>query len=71
MNKIPLLGDLPVIGALFRFEGEDTVTSEIVVFITPLIVEEAVMSEEEQQQFEVTEFSGPEPKLTRAEAGKE
>lgn len=71
INKVPLLGDLPVVGMLFRFEGEDTVTSEIVVFITPWIVEDAVMSEEEQQQFEVTEFSGPENKLSRAETGEE
>ena len=71
VNKIPMLGDLPVVGLLFRFEGEDTVTSEIVVFVTPRIVDQAVMSETEQQQFEVTEFSGPEPKLTRAEAEEE
>ena len=34
INKIPLLGDLPVIGVLFKFEGEDTVNSELVVFVT-------------------------------------
>jgi len=69
-NKIPLLGDLPLLGALFRFEGEDTVISELVVFITPWIVEQPVMSETEQQQFEATEFRGPEPVTTRAERAK-
>ena len=67
VNKIPLLGDLPLAGALFRFEGEDTVTSELVVFVTPWIIEQPVMSEAELQQFEVTEFNGPEPEFTRAE----
>jgi type IV pilus assembly protein PilQ len=67
INKIPLLGDLPLAGVLFRFEGEDTVTSELVVFITPRIMREAIMSEVELKQFEVTEFSGPEPEFTRAE----
>lgn len=71
VNKVPLLGDLPLVGLLFRFKGEDTVTSELVVFITPRIVEQPTMSETEQTQFETTEFSGPEPVATGAEAGEE
>jgi len=67
INKIPLLGDIPLFGALFRFEGEDTVNSEIVVFITPRIIKEPALSETEQKAYEETEFSGPEPSLTRAE----
>jgi general secretion pathway protein D len=67
INKVPLLGDLPLVGLLFRFTGEDTVTSELVVFITPRIVEQPVMTETEQTQFETTEFSGPQPVSTAAE----
>ena len=67
INKIPLLGDLPLVGLLFRFEGEETIISELVVFITPWIVEQPTLSETEQQQFEVTEFRGPEPVSSRAE----
>ena len=67
INKIPLLGDLPLLGWLFKFEGEDTVASELVVFVTPRIVKQPVMSETEQKQYEVTEFSGPEIISTRAE----
>ena len=67
INKIPLLGDLPLVGALFRFEGENTVNSEIVVFITPRIIEQPVMTEDELRAYEKTGFSGPEPGLTRAE----
>jgi type II secretory pathway component HofQ len=70
INKIPLLGDVPLLGALFRFEGEDTITSELVVFITPRIVEQPTLSETEQQQFEVTEFRGPEPVTSRAETAE-
>jgi type IV pilus assembly protein PilQ len=61
INKIPLLGDLPVVGGLFRFEGDETVTSELVVFITPRIIEEAVLTPTEAKQLEATEFKGPEP----------
>ena len=69
-NKIPFLGDLPVAGILFRFEGEDTVTSELVVFITPHIIEQPVLSNSEKRCLEVTEFEGPEPTTTRAERGE-
>jgi type IV pilus assembly protein PilQ len=67
IDKVPLLGDLPLVGGLFRFEGEDTVVSELVVFITPRIIDEPVLSKTEQQQYEVTVFDGPEPVETNAE----
>jgi type IV pilus assembly protein PilQ len=67
INKVPVLGDLPLVGLLFRFTGEDTVTSELVVFITPRIVEQLTMTETEQTQFGTTEFSGPQPVTTGAE----
>jgi len=67
VNKIPLLGDIPIICYLFRFEGESTINSELVVFVTPSIVKEGGLSPLEQKQFEVTSFPGPKPDLTRAE----
>ena len=39
-EKVPLLGDLPLIGALFRGTKKTTEKVEIVVFLTPSIVEE-------------------------------
>ncbi|MHC4110802.1 MAG: type II secretion system protein GspD [Planctomycetota bacterium] len=66
-NKIPLLGDIPVLGMLFRFEGEDVSNSELVVFITPRIVEQPVLTEREKQALEETEFDRPIPVTTRAE----
>jgi type II secretory pathway component GspD/PulD (secretin) len=68
---VPLLGDLPLAGALFRFTGEDTVNSEIVVFVTPWIIKQPVMSKGEQQAYEVTEFKGPKTTTTRAEKEQE
>lgn len=68
INKIPLLGDLPLLGGLFRFEGEDTAVTELIVFITPrIILQEPVLSLVEQQAFEETNFSRPKPDSTRAE----
>jgi type IV pilus assembly protein PilQ len=73
INKVPVLGDIPVLGNLFRFEGEATANTELVVFITPHIINEPVLTEAEQQALDVTEFSGPVPVTTKAErkaAGK-
>ncbi len=67
VNKVPLLGDIPLICYLFRFEGEDTINSEMLVFITPRIVTEASLSDMEKKQYEVTEFPGPAIEQTRAE----
>jgi len=71
VNKVPILGDLPVLGQLFRFEGEATAMTELVIFITPHIITEPILTEEEQQALDITEFSGPIPSTTKAEeAGK-
>ncbi len=67
INKVPLLGDIPLLGNLFKFEGEDTVNSELVVFVTPYIITEPVLTDVEKKQLEETEFEGPEVEYTRAE----
>jgi type IV pilus assembly protein PilQ len=67
INKIPFLGDLPVVGAAFKFTGDDSTISELVVFITPNIIDQPVLTETEQQQYKVTDFSGPKPVYTGAE----
>ena len=67
INKVPFLGDLPIIGNLFRFEGETTTVAELVVFITPHIITEHAMTEQEQLAFNQTQFSIPEPTKTKAE----
>jgi type II secretory pathway component GspD/PulD (secretin) len=38
ISKIPVLGDLPLLGGLFRSRSRNTVTSDLVVFITPHIL---------------------------------
>jgi type IV pilus assembly protein PilQ len=37
-SKVPLLGDLPLIGYLFKTTGKETSKTELLVFITPKIV---------------------------------
>ena len=38
MSKIPLLGDIPILGALFRSTQNDLTQKELIFFITPKIV---------------------------------
>jgi type II secretory pathway component GspD/PulD (secretin) len=59
ITKIPLLGDLPLLGWIFRYQGEETVTSELVVFITPRIVESPVLTELEKKNLEDTNIIAP------------
>ncbi|HBG07417.1 MAG: pilus assembly protein CpaC [Geobacteraceae bacterium GWC2_58_44] len=39
MSKIPLLGDIPILGALFRSTQDDLTEKELVFFITPKIAQ--------------------------------
>jgi type IV pilus assembly protein PilQ len=40
VNKVPLLGDIPVLGYLFKTTARSTSKTELLVFITPKIVAE-------------------------------
>ena len=71
VSKIPLLGDIPLAGALFRFTGEDTVNSELLVFITPWIVERPQLSADEQRAYGETDFPPPVPVYTEAEQDRD
>ncbi|WP_239027925.1 type II and III secretion system protein family protein [Geomonas subterranea] len=42
MSKIPLLGDIPILGALFRSSSKDITEKELVFFITPKLVKPTV-----------------------------
>jgi type IV pilus assembly protein PilQ len=68
INKIPLLGDIPVVGLLFRFKGESTSVTELLVFITPKIISEPTgMTPSETQAYGATEFPIPQAMSTKAE----
>lgn len=42
VDKIPLLGDLPLIGALFRHTLESDQKAELLIFVTPKILKDAL-----------------------------
>jgi pilus assembly protein CpaC len=59
IQKVPLLGDIPILGALFRSTREELETTELAFFITPRLVKPNAPGEE-------PELPGEAP-LTRAE----
>ena len=67
INKVPLLGDLPLLGALFRFEGESTSNSELLIFITPSVVTEPKLTESEAKYLADAVFDPPTETYTKLE----
>jgi len=39
VDQVPLLGDIPVLGNLFKHRAVTTSTNELIFFITPRILE--------------------------------
>jgi type IV pilus assembly protein PilQ len=42
VDKVPLLGDLPVVGALFRHTAKQDDKTELLIFVTPKIVKDTL-----------------------------
>ncbi|MGL5036016.1 MAG: secretin N-terminal domain-containing protein [Microcystaceae cyanobacterium] len=40
VSKVPILGDIPVLGALFRSQSDVTQRSEVIVMLTPKIIQD-------------------------------
>jgi type IV pilus assembly protein PilQ len=68
--KVPLFGDIPLLGGLFQSETESIETNELVIFITPQIIDQPTLSETERQQLELTEFISPKPAPTWIETSQ-
>jgi type IV pilus assembly protein PilQ len=43
-NKVPLIGDIPVVGNLFKSTSRQNSKTELLVFITPKIVAERLQN---------------------------
>jgi type IV pilus assembly protein PilQ len=61
ISKVPLLGDIPLLGELFKFRGETTANSELIVFITPHIVTEPSLASSDTSKLEGMEADLREP----------
>jgi len=55
LKKVPFLGDIPVLGAAFRYKSKDNTDRELIIFITPNIIKDISyaignVSEREQEK---------------------
>ncbi len=41
INKVPILGDIPILGYLFKNETKSRVRNNLIIFITPTIIEDS------------------------------
>lgn len=68
-NKIPILGDLPLIGNLFRSVDRSTTSTELMVFLTPRVVrtteEVTKLTQEQRDQLHTVKppLSAPKPQV--------
>ncbi len=68
--KVPVLGDMPLLGGLFISESESEVVNELIVFITTRIISEPTLSESEKKLLVETAFTTPAIEKTRIEKGE-
>ena len=45
VTKVPLLGDIPILGYLFKQTSKDIEKTELLIFLTPRVVKESVTAE--------------------------
>ena len=68
-SKVPLLGDIPLLGQLFKFSAKSNVKSELLIFLTPHIVQMpsqlAAMSGQETSRSQMMTNSISEQELDR------
>ena len=44
MTGIPLLSSIPIVGGLFRYQDDEYVKSELVIFIRPVVIKDASLT---------------------------
>ncbi|MDP8260671.1 MAG: type IV pilus secretin PilQ [Candidatus Gygaella obscura] len=64
VNKVPILGDIPFIGKIFQNRQIDDKDVELVMFVTPYIIKDAGISEEEKIFIEAN-LPGPQRPFSR------
>ena len=51
VDKIPILGDIPLLGAFFRKSVKDVTDIDLIIFVTPTIITEPRFSKKEKERF--------------------
>jgi general secretion pathway protein D len=56
IQKVPLLGDLPILGYLFRHEKTDLTNSELLIFMTPYVIDDDTLEDIPLDEMSTEEF---------------
>ena len=67
VNKVPLLGDLPLFGSLFRSSTNDHQKTELLVFMTPTVIRDAAEAKKLREKTE-KELSPTMQKIFKADS---
>ena len=59
-DRVPLLGDLPIFGRLFRSESSQTTKRNLVVFVTPTIIDPSGNRKHSEEEMPFAKTSIPE-----------
>ena len=70
LAKVPVLGDLPLVGGLFNSESESVNVNELIIFITTTIITDPALSDSEKMLLGETMFTTPHIEKTRIEKGE-
>ena len=71
-TKVPLLGDIPFLGALFRSTSDSKKRTNLLIFVTPRIVTDMKMAEQEKARLErATSLQGSETALDEPDPAAE
>lgn len=54
LSKVPIMGDIPILGKLFQTSESDIEKRELVIFITPRVIDDNGQADEEERSKEVT-----------------
>lgn len=55
-QKVPLLGDLPLLGALFRHQKTDLSNNELLIFMTPYVIDDTTLKDIPQDKTSTEKF---------------
>ena len=68
-SKVPILGDIPILGHLFKRQIKDNAKTELIIFLTPHIVRDpsqlAATSTDEQSRMRLTPNAFPPQEMNR------
>lgn len=66
LNKVPLLGSIPLLGRLFSYERDEKLKKTLMVFIRPVIMQDAILS----RKFSESKYSLLKEEQRRINAGE-